>query len=114
VCRLHVEPATGEEAAVRTDDEYPAGAEVVDLGTEIGDRYRITGMVGTFGGDSPCDAPNGSTYADGRCRCIVCSRCGRHTGNSTQGHLWGFCKVTKASRGFHLCCPGNCELEANR
>lgn len=50
--------------------------------------------------------PDGTTA----CRCIVCARCGRHTGNATQGHYWGFCDVTKKIEKFHFCCPGNCEL----
>lgn len=45
------------------------------------------------------------------CRCLVCGRCKRHTGNSTQGHYWGYCKVTKTVRDFHFCCPDDCELE---
>lgn len=68
--------------------------------------------------DQPCDAPNGGSYMhDGgsvRCRCTVCPRCRHHTGNSHQGHYWGFCKVTKTTREFHFCCPDpafGCELE---
>lgn len=56
-----------------------------------------------------CDAPNAG-YADGHCRCIVCARCGRHTGNGNQGHYWAHCKVTRTVREFHFCCPGDCEL----
>lgn len=46
------------------------------------------------------------------CRCVVCARCNHHTGNSNQGHYWGYCKVLggPASR-FHFCCPGDCELD---
>lgn len=58
-----------------------------------------------------CDHPAAS-YVDGHCRCIVCSRCGRHTGNATQGHYWSYCEVSKTRRDFHLCCPGDCELAA--
>lgn len=61
-----------------------------------------------------CGVPNATVYpmADGSfgCRCLVCSRCGKHTGNNTQGHYWAFCSVTKSVREFHFCCPGDCEL----
>jgi hypothetical protein len=60
-----------------------------------------------------CDAPNRPMYIDGSCRCLVCARCKHHTGNSNQGHWWGYCKVTKTVRAFHFCCPGDCELEAS-
>lgn len=46
------------------------------------------------------------------CRCIVCARCGHHTGNNTQGHFWSYCKVTRTVRTHHMCCPDDCELEA--
>ncbi len=46
------------------------------------------------------------------CRCTVCARCQQHTGNAHQGHLWSLCKVTGTLRTPHLCCPGDCELEA--
>ncbi len=67
-----------------------------------------------------CDAPGApSVYVrevvDGvpvyECRCMVCSRCKHHTGNSTQGHYWARCAVTKTMREFHFCCPDACELE---
>lgn len=58
-----------------------------------------------------CDASNPPSYVDGRCRCIVCARCGHHTGNSTQGHFRAYCKATRTMRGRHQCCPDNCELE---
>jgi hypothetical protein len=51
-----------------------------------------------------CDAPDAPTYIVG------VGRCGRHTGNNTQGHYWSWCKLTKALREFHHCCPGDCEL----
>lgn len=57
-----------------------------------------------------CDAPNAPSYLDGTCRCLVCARCGHHTGNSTQGHYWSFCKVTRTMREHHFCCPDDCEL----
>lgn len=62
-----------------------------------------------------CDYPNPSVYQSRSgfiCRCIVCGRCGHHTGNTTQGHFWAFCDVTKTFRDFHRCCPGDCELES--
>jgi hypothetical protein len=57
-----------------------------------------------------CDAPSGgSVYlaSDGKtyCRCVVCSRCGHHTGNSHQGHAWSYCSKTGEKVGFHFCCP---------
>lgn len=63
------------------------------------------------------DAPVYVDFRDGPeprffCRCLVCARCGKHTGNSTQGHYWGFCSVTKTVREPHFCCPGDCELRA--
>lgn len=46
------------------------------------------------------------------CRCVICGRCGRHTGNTTYGHFWKLCMVTGTLRTHHHCCPdGNCELE---
>lgn len=78
-----------------------------------------------------CDADNPSVYYDNEagyiCRCVVCARCGHHTGNSNQGHFWQGCRVlvniksmlptppknfisaTMADR-FHFCCPGDCEI----
>lgn len=44
------------------------------------------------------------------CRCVVCGRCGHHTGNSHQGHYWAYCQVSRQREAFHHCCPGNCEL----
>ena len=65
--------------------------------------------------DAGCDYPQPPVYQnyDGSftCRCMVCGRCGRHTGNSNQGHYWAFCKVTKTMRDFHFCCTDDCELE---
>jgi hypothetical protein len=55
-----------------------------------------------------------NVLGDGDCRCMVCGRCGHHTGNSSQGHYWAFCKVTRGIREFHFCCPDGvhgCELE---
>ncbi len=45
------------------------------------------------------------------CRCLICARCGQHTGNNTQGHCWRLCQVTGTFRDIHMCCPGDCELE---
>lgn len=42
---------------------------------------------------------------------MVCARCHKHTGNNNQGHYWALCKVTRARREFHFCCPDGCELE---
>ena len=64
--------------------------------------------------ESGCDAA-ATFLPDGTCRCIVCSRCGHHTGNAHQGHYWAWCKVTHSVREFHRCCPDpafGCELEA--
>jgi hypothetical protein len=58
-----------------------------------------------------CDAPGGPMYADGSCRCLICARCGHHTGNANQGHHWSLCRVTLTERAPHFCCPGDCELE---
>ncbi len=91
----------------------PLDPTLAGFGTTVADRYVITGTIGTFGGDTPCDDPTATRNADtGECRCVVCSRCNRHTGNSNQGHYWRMCKVTRTLRDFHHCCPGNCELEA--
>ena len=59
-----------------------------------------------FGGGPP-------SMLDGKCRCLVCSRCGHHTGNSHQGHYWKWCLLTQSMRDFHFCCPDKehgCEL----
>ena len=48
------------------------------------------------------------------CRCLVCGRCGKHTGNNTQGHWWSLCKATGTIRGHHFCCPSGCELEEGK
>lgn len=63
-----------------------------------------------IGNPPGCDSPSPASQIDGQCRCIVCSRCGHHTGNSHQGHYWSHCTATGTGRGFHMCCPGNCEL----
>lgn len=48
----------------------------------------------------------------GVCRCLICSRCKKHTGNNNQGHFWSFCQVTKTTLIPHQCCPGDCELDS--
>lgn len=61
-----------------------------------------------------CDAVAATILPGGTCRCVVCPRCGHHTGNSHQGHYWKLCKVTRTLRTFHFCCPDlafGCELE---
>ncbi len=72
----------------------------------------IEGVVGWDG--RPCDADAPSAYSDGNggyvCRCVVCARCGHHTGNSHQGRYWAWCRVTGTRRELHLCCPGDCDL----
>src|ERR1035441_1990141 len=66
-----------------------------------------------------CDAAEwggAATVYGGRCRCIVCARCGHHAANSAQGHHWNWCTVTRSMRSPHFCCPDpafGCELEAS-
>lgn len=90
-----------------------------DTGRElVAGRYELGERIGSFAVPGACDA-EGATYLiaieEGepvqRCRCIVCGRCGRHTGNSTQGHYWGWCKMRRAMAEFHFCCPGACSLD---
>ena len=78
---------------------------------------------------SGCDAPNLPVYLDNEgnyvCRCVICGRCGHHTGNSHQGHSWKLCKIQlklhdkhsepilkcrKCLSKWHYCCPDDCEL----
>ncbi len=67
------------------------------------------------GNPSGCDSDRPASHdGQGGCHCIVCGRCGRHTGNSNQGHYWAYCNVTHTKREFHFCCPDNCELEAKK
>ena len=90
-----------------------------------GAQYELGDPIGTFG-DTPvsgCDAKDGGRYYGPGgtivCRCVVCARCGKHTGNSNQGHYWALCSVWLAQgkglygskREFHFCCPDNCALE---
>lgn len=64
-----------------------------------------------------CDFPNPSVYYMAysdtfSCRCMVCGRCGKHTGNSHQGHNWKFCSAKgEMAADWHFCCPDDCELE---
>lgn len=101
---------------------------------------RPAAWLGDLGGARPCDAADFGAAAtftpDGSCRCLVCSRCGHHTGNAHQGHYWALCKAlrdrvkaslgpgetlsaaelaSRSEREFHFCCPDpvfGCELEA--
>jgi hypothetical protein len=62
-----------------------------------------------------CDSPApASLDGNGGCRCLVCGRCGHHTGDNNQGHWWAWCTVTRTLREHHFCCPGDCELAAAR
>jgi hypothetical protein len=107
---------------------------------DSGQTYLIGDLIGATEPAGPCDAAEfgGSPTINavtGECRCLVCARCGHHTGNAHQGHYWMFCKVLaarlraelapgeqlgagefmrRASRDeFHMCCPepDGCELE---
>lgn len=88
------------------------------VGELLGGRYELGEPIGVEAPAGPCDASTASWYVAGLvdgerwyvCRCLVCSRCGRHTGNATQGHYWAWCKVTWEKREFHFCCPDRCEL----
>jgi len=94
----------------------------------VGDGDRWEDPRDTVGGHEPapsrapnCDAEDAPLYMglDGAwsCRCVVCARCGRHTGNSNQGHYWAFCRdqpLTRTTRKgkrvynrqpHHFCCP---------
>lgn len=65
-----------------------------------------------MGNPPGCDSPVPASHdGNGGCRCIVCGRCGHHTGNQTQGHYWGYCTKRRMGSEFHHCCPGNCELD---
>lgn len=57
------------------------------------------------------------------CRCLVCARCSKHTGNSNYGHYTRACKNLPAFTStkewikamedipHHFCCPDDCALE---
>lgn len=87
-------------------------SELATMGIVLGEVIGLAPVPG-----ERCDAPDATvlTMADGStvCRCVVCPRCGHHTGNSHQGHNWGFCKVTRTVRTAHFCCGNEwgCELE---
>jgi hypothetical protein len=72
-----------------------------------------------FAPPADCDAAEwggSATVYGGRCRCIVCARCGHHVANSAQGHHWNWCTVTRSMRAPHFCCPDpafGCELETS-
>lgn len=61
--------------------------------------------------DEVAPAPCPSPRIDGTCNHLTCARCQQHTNNSTQGHYWAWCHVTKTDRVHHFCCPDDCELE---
>jgi hypothetical protein len=102
---------------VQPDDMPPPSddalrADLAALGLVLGDVIGLAPVPG-----SACDSatatvmpmPDGTTV----CRCVVCPRCGHHTGNSHQGHNWGFCTVARTVRVPHFCCGNEfgCELE---
>ena len=104
--------------AVHPDDMPPPSDDALRTGLAaqglvLGDVIGLAPVPG-----SACDAEAPSVYQmpDGTtvCRCVVCPRCGHHTGNSHQGHNWGMCKVTRTVRVAHFCCGNEfgCELEA--
>ena len=109
-------------------------AELAAKGFLLGDVIGLAPVPG-----SACDAEAPGVYhmPDGTtaCRCVVCPRCGHHTGNSHQGHYWAFCTVLadrvtaslkpgetlgagelmkRSCREYHFCCGNEfgCELEA--
>lgn len=71
-------------------------AELAARGWELGEVIGLAPVPG-----SACDAETATSYQapDGTtvCRCVVCPRCGHHTGNSHQGHSWAYCKVTRTA-----------------
>lgn len=77
---------------------------------------RVTAPAEPIENEKECSEPSSLTYEDPKsgkryCNCLICGRCGKHTGNTNQGHNWAWCSVTKSKREFHFCCPGDCELE---
>ena len=91
-----------------------------DEPTKIG-NWTLGRKIGDFGWrEGDCPTGVGGTYFLGHnddgsvrfgCKCVICGRCGQHTGNSMQGHYWAFCSVTRTTREFHMCCDNDCELE---
>lgn len=89
--------------------------------------------------DAPCDAEafgQVPSFIDGHCTCVICARCGHHTGNGHYGHYATGCKalmkrlreknpgrqmdpatwMAAVQREPHFCCPDEehgCELEAH-
>ena len=102
-----VASALSEDQGYSCPDFDEAAAVAVDvlIANGWGQNPSDTPPVG------PCDYPGTPSMLNGRCRCLVCGRCGHHTGNSSQGHYWLYCHATKVTRKAHFCCPGNCELE---
>lgn len=106
---LHPEPGDQPSAPI------PAGVDGTALGHRTGEHPIVAPAEPLFERPNGCDSPYPpSLYrnADGTtvCRCVVCGRCGHHTGNTHQGHYWAYCKVTKQQEAFHFCCPGDCEI----
>jgi hypothetical protein len=109
IAALEARDAMGTDAAqngrsATETDATPPEAAGVEL--EFG-----KGTAGLSEAEALSDCP--SPYRDGTCRHLTCGRCKQHTNNSSQGHYWAYCKVTKTKREFHFCCPGDCELERN-
>lgn len=97
-----------------TDEEYAADA--AKLGADIEaerELLKLDPLAQVIARGCDHATPSVYAYGDGsyHCRCMVCGRCGHHTGNTSQGHYWAFCKVTGTGRDFHFCCDNNCELE---
>lgn len=92
----------------------PSGCSIV-VNTTGEPEVLAPAFAGVPGCDAPHPRPVYLLSLDGGkpvyvCRCMVCARCGHHTGNSHQGHYWALCAATGKRRRFHFCCPGDCEL----
>jgi hypothetical protein len=88
-------------------DSYKALVAVYSAGFMDGrEDDKLRGRDGSI-----CTAAAPSRIGN-TCRCMICGRCGQHTGNANQGHFWAVCKVTETTRDFHHCCPDDCELES--
>lgn len=106
------------------DDVHAARTRVATVLTAAAERLAglVQPLVDALGEPcwpgSECDAPEPRPVyvldvVDGvavlGCRCLVCARCRRHTGNTTQGHFWRFCARTgELAVDWHFCCPGDC------